>query len=566
MKKLIAMLLVLVMVLGLAACAAKTESPAETKAETPAETATEAPAAEEGKQEETKEEEIPAWKVEHPGWLCEEKTNLSVLTYDGVNSTYPAPSNDLPFWQFMEDYTNVHIDWEVVTYTGYTDIITARLAGGADLADIVMLYKTDIANDAGRNGMVNDLTPYWDSCFTNMQNYFDAAGVDYKNAISNEDGSCYGITTFANPIENHIVLLYNTLWMEKLGAKIPETLDEFTALLEQMQEAGDLNGNGEADEIVFTAADIDHVRSIFNPTFNMEQYQSELAFSADENGVVYDQYTTDNMKAELAYLNDLYARGLLDQEICNMSYDALSEKVASDRVGVFAIYSSFAISYGKLTTAGQEDKTGEWYTIGLPLSSEWCEEPFFVQNESFDSMLTGISASCENPELAAKWLDTLYADEKALEVRTLGFEGKNFNYINDGADFELIMPEDGSNWSIVKLGCGQLALPYVQTTQQLMASKKSTPWYIEEYANIRNNYDWRNHTIVPVPTYNDYESELKDMYSTDVETGWVEYRDKFITGQLDTEKDWDSFVQTLNNLGLPQMIEVFQSVYNRTSK
>ena len=123
MKKMLALLLALIMVFSLVACGAKEETPVEeapkTEVETPAteETPVEAPA------------EVPE------SWLCDEKTTLKVLTYDAVNSGFPAPSNDLRFWQWLEEYTNVHIEWEVVSYTGYTDILSARIAGGDNLAD-----------------------------------------------------------------------------------------------------------------------------------------------------------------------------------------------------------------------------------------------------------------------------------------------------------------------------------------------------------------------------------------------------------------------------------------------
>ena len=39
-------------------------------------------------------------------WLCDEKTTLTVLTYDAASNTMPAPSNDLSFWAWLEDYNN----------------------------------------------------------------------------------------------------------------------------------------------------------------------------------------------------------------------------------------------------------------------------------------------------------------------------------------------------------------------------------------------------------------------------------------------------------------------------
>ena len=43
-------------------------------------------------------------------WLCDEKTTLTVFCDEGASNTMPVPSNDLPFWAWLEDYTNVHID------------------------------------------------------------------------------------------------------------------------------------------------------------------------------------------------------------------------------------------------------------------------------------------------------------------------------------------------------------------------------------------------------------------------------------------------------------------------
>ena len=66
-------------------------------------------------------------------WLCDEKTTLTVLTYDAASNTMPAPSNDLPFWAWLEDYTNVHIEWEVIPQASYNEVLSARLSAGAGL-------------------------------------------------------------------------------------------------------------------------------------------------------------------------------------------------------------------------------------------------------------------------------------------------------------------------------------------------------------------------------------------------------------------------------------------------
>lgn len=463
----------------------------------------------------------------------------------------------------MEEYTNVHIEWEVVPPTDYATLVSAKLASGSDMADIIMLSSDmSIAQDAGSNDLIIDLTPYWDTCFTNIQAYMDEIGLDYKRNISNEDGSCYAITTLGAPIENAVMLMFNTLWMDQLGLEIPTTIDELTNVLTTMKEAGDLNGNGVDDEILLTSPTPKDLLHSLTTAFGVESIRDPY-FAADENGVVYAEYTTENMKALLGFLHEMYDAGILDQEIVTNTSDVISEKVTADRVGVVAFYSSFSGSYGNLTSAGIETPNGEYYTLAVPMSSQYNDTPFMTMGGSYN-MFTGISADCENPELAAQWLDVLYADPMALETRCCGKLGETYEYDENGEP-KPIMPADGSAWSIKKLGCGQIALPYVQTAQQLLFSSSLTrPWYHEQYANIRENYEWREPSVPRIPGLTDAEAEVNSMYYADLITGWEEYRNKFIIGEKDLDADWDEYVETLEALGMNEIMGVYQSIYDRT--
>lgn len=567
MKKALALFLALVMVFGLVACAAKpaAEKEAEPVKEevTPAKEES-APAAEE---EKPAEEEIPAWKQEHPTWLCEEKQTLSVYTWEGVSSSYPAPSNDLGFWQYMEDYTNVHIEWEAVPYADFGTLVSAKLASGGSLNDIVMVGNTfQTALDAGVNGMFIDLAENWDEYFPLTQAYMDAAGVSYKKNLSNEDGTMYALAGLKSPVENRIGLLYNTFWMDAIGCEEPTTIEEFTEVLRKMKAAGDLNGNGLDDEIYLTATEVNWLLPSLTNAFGIEAIEGYPLFAADESGNVYPEYTSDNMKAFLSWLNMLYQEGLLDPEITTNTMDIVAEKVTADRVGVVSMYSSFAGTYGGLTSQGQEDNNREIYYFGMPLASEWAEKPVMTMYEAYD-MFTGISSSCADPKLAANWLDVLYADPHILNVRACGPIDVNWVY-NDQGEVEFLSTDEGKTPTNIRdWGAGQIALPHIQTSLQILGRKSMTqPWFTDRYAKLRDNYEWKMPSVPQAPGMTEDENELKDTYYADLSAGWEEYRDKFITGELDTEKDWDSYVKTMEALGLEEMRECYQMVYDRINK
>lgn len=564
MKKLIALLLALAMVLSLAACGAKEEKPADAPAaDTPAadKPAADAPAADAPAEV---PEETPAWKLEHPTWLCEELTTLTVYTWEGVSSSYPAPSNDLGFWQYMEEYTNVHIEWEAVPYADFNTLIAAKLASGDNLSDIIMMGNTfQTALDAGINGMVIDLAENWDTWFPYTQAYMDEAGVTYKKNLSHSDGSLYAIGGLKSPVENRIALLYNTFWMDAIGCEEPTTIDELTEVLRKMKAAGDLNGNGLDDEIYLTATDVDWLLPSLTNAFGIEAIEGYPYFAADANGYVYPEYTSENMQAFLSWLNMLYAEGLLDPEITTNTMDIVAEKITADRVGVVSMYSSFTGTYGGLTSEGQIDNAREIYYLGMPLASEWVDEPVMTMYEAYD-MFTGISSTCENPKLAANWLDVLYADPHILNVRACGVFGENWQYDANGEVEFLTDAEGKTPVNIRDWGAGQIALPHIQTELQILGRKSMTqPWFTDRYANLRENYTWKMPSVPQAPGMTDEENELKDMFYADLSAGWEEYRDKFIIGELNPETDWADYVKTMEALGLVEMTECYQMVYDR---
>lgn len=564
MKKTIAVFLTLVLLLSLFAGCGEKEAvtPAEPQEETKSDSAAAA----------LPDDSAPALSTAGDGemenrqnWLCDEKTTLTISTYDAVNSSYLPPSNDLWFWQQMEEYTNVHIEWEVSTIAGYDEVVNTKLSAGVDLADIVMSNNTRATKNAGDNGVFVDLAPYWDTCFTNTQAYFDSVGTDLTSVLKNPNGAIYGIPNTTNPTEGHITFCYNTAWLEELGKEVPTTLDEFTELMYLFQSSGDLNHNGLADEVALTSSSVDVLTSVLGNAFGLEQYEGWDAFNADENGVVYPEYTTDNMRSYLTYLNQLFTDGVLDQEICYMGMDTLAEKIANDRVGCFVFYSGFAIGYGVLTPAGIEDPLAEIFTLGMPLASEYNgNEGYFMRRTvAYGNSGASISSECENIELACKWLDVLYADPYIMWIRAYGKENETYYYDENG-DVKPIVDEEGNLADVNQLGCGQLSLPFIQTTEELLLDKLAYDWYLEQYEQIRQ-CTWKSASVPKVSIFSEEESELRDMYNSEVLTYWMESRDCFITGIKDINAEWDSYVAGIEAMGLGSLTQAWQMVYDRLS-
>ena len=201
MKKLLALLQALVMVLGMVACGAKTETPAQTEA--PAKT--EEPKKEEPKKEEPKQEEPAAPAVEKVTYFCTIGAYLDTLT-EAVNEYNAGEGAE----------EGVYIE------------ITSNINDGATANEVLMQAGTfhDISDGCSNqawvlNGWVKDL--------------YEVAEMDAELAQMIEDFKPYFVPGLSEvngilcqlPLEVvPVKLAVNTDLLDKYGYELPKTVDE----------------------------------------------------------------------------------------------------------------------------------------------------------------------------------------------------------------------------------------------------------------------------------------------------------------------------------------------------
>jgi putative aldouronate transport system substrate-binding protein len=490
-------------------------------------------------------------------WLTDEKTTLTVTTYDGVSAAFPTIGNDLRVWQWLEEYTNVHIEWEVHSRADYGTVTAAKLASGQIETDIFNVANATLLNQAGAAGVFVDLTPYLETCAPHLIAYNRDVNPRIIPSSKSSDGKQYYMGGSVSPDIGHIVYMYNTEWLKKLGREVPTTLDEFYDLCNAIK-GQDLNGNGQPDEIVLTSSSLGAI-DIMGNTFGLEHYEGTSMFAA-KDGVVYSEHVADQQREYLTYLNKLFEEGILDPAITNHNADLMSQKIAADQVGIFIYYSAFAVTYGRLSTAGQADPLGEHYTMGGPLKGPHGHQ-YYVLRDRPTNDVTGVSASSKNVELAIRWLDTLINDPAVILTRTSGWEGEHYEFDENG-NVKLIYDADG-NWDIKPLGCGQLAMPHYQSYDHMMNGLKHISWYMEQYHALLEPTVFIAPSVPPTNTYTVEEQDKIDMVAAECKDYFNEMRAKFITGEADIETEWDDYVATMYNLGLQDWIDAMQSYYDR---
>lgn len=291
-----------------------------------------------------------------------------------------------------EKATNVHIEWIEIPQSGWTEKIN-------------IMFSTDGLPDAIIGGV--DMAKYYDqfvalddymATYAPVTNAYFETRDDYPEGILAVDGKLHYLPAGDEVVKNMLDAQYwiNTGWLEKLNLKMPTTTEELREVLIAFRD-NDPNGNGQKDEIPFTFKDAwgwaNSIKNLFGP-FGVVENDShvftkdgKVTFSAGEKGY-YDA---------LAWMHELYAEGLIDQEAFTLSDDMYSSRGAvGDVIGVMAGYNAVA--------CGSDNGDGSLYQPLPALKGPDGTQMVGMNSLTRDSGFA-ISKKCKNPEALIRWYD-----------------------------------------------------------------------------------------------------------------------------------------------------------------
>lgn len=224
MKKLLALLMVLVMAASLLACGT-TPAPADEGAKT--ETEGEKEEAEPTKEEaepEKEEEAEPEKEEEAEG----EKAEATGVTIDFMHDW---PEYTAEFQKMADDFeaeTGIHVEIQIITWDVLTKTLLTDFASG-EVPDVACCWSNQMGA-FNSLGAVYDMTPYMDENDGEWRNSLMKAGLD----LGSIDGK-----VFAVPYRTtQTVIAYNKTVFDENGWTAPETLEQFEAMMDEMVEKG----------------------------------------------------------------------------------------------------------------------------------------------------------------------------------------------------------------------------------------------------------------------------------------------------------------------------------------
>lgn len=487
----------------------------------------------------------------------------------GVREDISVPFEEVVYFKELEKATNVKVEWLDWPQIAQKERRSLAFAGG-DLPDAFYgswsFDKPDVVNYGTQNQLL-DLTPYLtDEVMPNVSKLLnDVEGL--RNSLEIPSGGLYALPTLDQnglPKTND-TLVINTDWLEKVGKEMPTTVDEFIDVLRAFKEAGDINGNGQADEIPFSFL----YDGGNNGAFGLMGFTGIPAQNRGTKMVMKDGTpkfypALDEYKTYLTFLNKLHSEGLLDPEVFTMDQPTYNAKTQNPEPYIGVISTWTAESVNRPIEGFNSEEEGVYQYV-KPLQGEEGVEPKWGRriNPLNGNLSFAIAGDTEYPEQIAAWIDLAYHPETSITTY-IGVEGVTME--KDGDQYKRILKEDGTRYSkpdFSDLVPGKMAVAWVkpdvinwsddiQSPQNKNAADALYEPYIE--MNYVNDY------IMATEEENDRVAQL----TTDIFPYVDQSTANFVT-QGGIEEGWEAYIQQLKDLGLEEYEEIKTNMHNRAT-
>ena len=498
--------------------------------------------------------------------ICKEPITLKIMRSQDAN-VQDFKTNK--YTRKIEEYGNVNLEFELVPGGDMQTKLNLIMNSGIDdLPDIVLvsLNQQQITSFAD-SGMIIPLNKYYENSSYYLKNQLErVAEKDVLKYMTMSDGNIYSVPRYNESLHNELsrVLWIYKPWLDKLGMDVPETYEEYKAVLKAFND-NDMNGNGDKNDEI--------------PLLDTTQYRSIYAIMQTFVGFVTGPVTNDLItfsedgKLEYAFMTDGWRKGLTYlNELCES--------------GLFSP-ASFTIDEAQFRTilANEENKVGSFTftsTSVIPVNSNRRREfvPVLLKGESgrrsftFEPSMPAqvffVTRTCENPEAAFRIGDLMCSDEMTIWAR----------WGEKGVDW--IEPSPGSKAVLGFLGYEPMMEPILQFGGVQNAHWNNMPPGFRTYevaagmvAGSDSSQDVKADAIRSIYEHISYDLPYGTIIYTKDEL--EEYADifvaaesyvkekvaMFISGKENIDTNWNSYINELEQIGVQRAIEIAQTAFDR---
>lgn len=477
--------------------------------------------------------------------------------------------------KWVEEKTGIKVNFLTVnTIGGDMTKVNAMISSG-DLPDAFLgiPFSRDQVSLFGQQGVLAPLDGYIASYAPRQQEMYHAY-PDIKSLSRARDGKTYAVAGINDCY--HCKVQTSRAWvnsdfLDTLGLDMPQTTDEFRALLTAMAKK-DVNGHGDVVPLVcaMAAPNNDPLDIFFMNSFLYNPGEPWLRL---DNGKVDFVANKPEWREGLRFLRTLYDDGTITPELFTMTFEAIQKLGATKgyaRIGV-------ARNTGpeKFIDIGSNALDAGWRKyevippLGGPQGVRYAGWNYYVDVESGLAQFI-ITSKCKDPGTLVKWADYQMDLEATLSAYD-GVKAKNWWYADSGATSikgeQAVWNQDvwpapvGTSWSQYAVmfrsndfRLGQQIDPKAPTYE---AYKYDATLKYQKYQEPK---EWALPPVIVDPSTAGSVVDTELSLSNHVKQSFAE----FATARLDINDDtvWKTYVNKINDMGLQQYLQAYQQGYD----
>lgn len=346
---------------------------------------------------------------------AEEKPfKLSIVTnFDGVE--FPQSGNEVQ--KAIEKGTNTELEIQVLPGSTIGEKLPAMIASG-ELPMAFAITNSQLRLpymvNAFQTGAIWELGPY-------LQDYPNLSQIDpviYSN--TSVDGKIYGLPRVRSMARG--AFLYRQDWLDNLGMKAPESIDDFYAMLKAFTlDDPDKNGKQDTYGMVATAANAKAFTVYFGAPNEWEEKDGQFTAAV----------TTDAYFEGIKFFKKLYDEKLINQDFALADRTKYEEEFSTGKAGVEVDTITVGVKMEeRIKKLNPEGVVGMISVLGGPLGKRLGTSNGTNGIISFPK--DTVKSEAELKRILA-FFDTLAGKEMSTLLRW-GIEGKHYNLVNGKAE------------------------------------------------------------------------------------------------------------------------------------
>ena len=365
--------------------------------------------AEDSKEEDTTEAGADKWKraAGTPYGKYPQLVTYTLGQMSGANNSNLPEGNtyeDNAYTRYLKQILNIqNRNIYMESEDRYDDYVNV-LVNDHTLPDVLVVSDREILNTLVENDLVEDLTDVYENCASaRIKAMYNSYGPQLLGA-GTFDGKLMALPEAV--IDHGPCLLWMRKdWINQLGLDEPQTLKEAMEIIRVFQE--NRMGAEDGEDPVGLVCDTNFV-STTSQNYSVEPifekfYAYPRRWIQDENGVIVYGSLTEETKAAVAYLRELYAQGILDQNFALRAQNNIRDLVVQGKCGAF--FGLWWAPNNPLMDVIESDPQADWEPYYLTADYQQKDN---VYTSFQDNKYVVVRKGYEHPEIVMKIISVLF--------------------------------------------------------------------------------------------------------------------------------------------------------------